>query len=128
MPSDRDEERQLSAEVGEDDGLDRHPAHRTQLIPLLQLPRTHVAGDEVPGSPVNDAAVLWPRLTDETGVEARLGQPPLCRDAAVQLGDRHKRFAGRRWEKLLGVNGGGRLRVGGGGGLGGRDEVLGAGR
>lgn len=123
-----DEERQLSAEVGEDDGLDRHPAHRTQLIPLLQLPRADVAGDEVPGPPVNDAAVLGPRLTDETGVEARLRQPPLRRDAAVQFGDRHQRFAGRRWEELLGVNGGGGLRVGGGGRLGGGDGILGAGR
>lgn len=100
----------VSDEVGEDDGLDWQPAHRTQLVPLLQLPGADVAGNEVSGSPVNDAAVLRPRLTDETRVEARLRQPPLRRHAALQLGD-HGRgksscFIGGGREKLLGVDGG----------------------
>lgn len=68
----------VSAEVGEDDGLDGHPTHRTQLVPLLQLPGAHVAGYEVTRPPVNDAAVLRPRLTDETRVETGFRQPPLC--------------------------------------------------
>lgn len=68
----------VSAEVGEDDRLDRHPAHRTQFVPLLQLPGADIAGNEVSSSPVDDAAVLWPGLTNETRVQARVGQPPLC--------------------------------------------------
>lgn len=102
--------------------MDRQPAHRTQLIPLLQLPGADVAGYEVSGSPVHDAAVLRPRLADETRVQARLRQPPLGRHAALQLRDRGKRerrwIGGGCWEKLLGVDGGEGLR-GGGGGLGG---------
>lgn len=113
-----------SAEVGEDDGVDGQPAHRAQLVPLLQLPRADVAGYEVSCSPVNDAAVLRPRLTDETRVQARLGQPPLRRHAALQFGHRGRRWiSGGRWEKLLGVDGGQGLggggRGGGRGGLGG---------
>lgn len=34
----------VSAQIGEDDRLDRQPAHRTQLVPLLQLPGADVAG------------------------------------------------------------------------------------
>lgn len=60
----------VSAEVGEDDGLDGQPADRTQLVPLLQLPGADVAGHQVSGSSVDDAAVLRPGLTDETGVKA----------------------------------------------------------
>lgn len=109
-----------SAEVGENDGVDGQPAHRAQLIPLLQLPGADVAGYEVSCSPVNDAAVLRPRLTDETRVQARLGQPPLRRHAALQLGHRGRRWiGGGRWEKLLGVDGGEGLGGGGGGGRGG---------
>lgn len=127
----------VSAEVGEDDRLDWQPAHRTQLVPLLQLPGADIAGHQVSGSSVDDAAVLGPGLTDETGVQARVRQPPLCRHAALQLGDRGRvrRRGRRRWigrgsrEKLLGVDGGGGLGVrspeillrggGGGGRLGG---------
>lgn len=117
----------VSAEVGEDDRLDWQPAHRTQLVPLLQLPGADVAGHQVSGPSVDDAAVLRPGLTDETGVQARIRQPPLCRHAALQLGDRGRRWVGGgRREKLLGVVGGGGLGVrtpelllGGGGRLGG---------
>lgn len=73
----RGQSRPASAEVGEDDRLYRHPAHRTQFVPLLQLPGADVAGNEVSGSPVDDAAVLRPGLTDEARVQARVGQPPL---------------------------------------------------
>lgn len=123
----------VSAEVGEDDRLDRHPADWTQLVPLLQLPGTDVARHQVSSSSVDDAAVLRPGLTDETGVQTRVRQPPLRRHAALQLGDFGRRKRGRRrrrlcrgrWEKLLGVDGGGGLGVRGpeillGGGGGGR--------
>lgn len=76
----------VSAEVGEDDRLDRHSAHRTQFVPLLQLSGADVAGNEVSSSPVNDAAVLRPRLANETRVQAGLGQSPLCRHATLQVG------------------------------------------
>lgn len=102
----------VSADVGEDDGLDRQPADRTQLVPLLQLPGADVAGHEVSGPPVDDAAVLRPGLTDEAGVQARVRQTPLRRHAALQLGERGGRRRRRRGvggggrEELLGVNGG----------------------
>lgn len=86
-----------SAEVGEDHRLDGHPAHRAQLVPLLQLPGTDVAGHQVSRPAVDDAAVLRPRLTDETGVQARVRQPGLGRHAALQ------RQRGRTGEELLGV-------------------------
>lgn len=117
----------VSADVGEDDRLDRQPADRTQLVPLLQLPGADVAGHQVSGSSVDDAAVLRPGLTDEAGVQARVRQPPLRRHAALQLRCRGRRK--RRWrrsgrgrrEELLGVDGGGV----GGGGLGvGSPELL----
>lgn len=73
----REQSRPVSAEVGEDDRLYRHPAHRTQFVPLLQLPGADIAGNEVSSSPMYDAAVLRPGLTDETRVQARVGQPPL---------------------------------------------------
>lgn len=81
----------VSADVGEDDRLDRQPAHRTQLVPLLQLPGADVAGYEVSGPSVDDAAVLRPGLTDETRVQARLRQAPLRRHAALQIRDGGKR-------------------------------------
>lgn len=81
----------VSADVGEDDRLDRQPAHWTQLVPLLQLPGADVAGYEVSGPPVDDAAVLRPGLTDETRVQARLRQTPLRRHAALQIRDGGKR-------------------------------------
>lgn len=87
----------VSAEVGEDDRLDGHPAHRTHLVPLLQLPGADIAGDQVSRSSVDDAAVLRPRLTYEARVQAGLGQPPLRRHAPLQVG-----------------GGGGRLGSGGG--------------
>lgn len=74
-----------SAQVGEDDRLNGHAAHRTQLVPFLQLAGAQVAGDHVTCAAVHDAAVLGPRLADETWVEARLGQPPLGRHTALQL-------------------------------------------
>lgn len=79
--------RGLSAEVGEHHGLDGHPADGTQLVPLLQLPGAHVAGHEVSGAAVDDAAVLGPRLADQTRVQARVRQPGLGRHAALQLGE-----------------------------------------
>lgn len=93
----------VSAEVGEDDRLDGHPAHRAQLVPLLQLPGADVAGDEVSGPAVDDAAVLGPRLTDETRVQTGLGQTPLRRHTALQ-----GRGGGRgRRDEVLRVQGGG---------------------
>lgn len=101
-----------SAQVGEDDRLDGHAAHGTQLIPLLELAGTQVTGDHVTCAAVHDAAVLWPRLADETRVEARLRQPPLGRHAALQLrGSDEGQGRAVRGEQLLGV------REGGGGGL-----------
>lgn len=83
----------VSADVGEDDGLDGQPADRTQLVPLLQLPGADVAAHQVSRPSVDNAAVLWPGLTYETGVQARVRQPPLSRHAALQLGGRRV----RRW-------------------------------
>lgn len=129
----------VSADVGEDDRLDGQPAHRTQLIPLLQLPGADVAGHEVSRPSVDDAAVLRPGLTDETGVQARVRQPPLRRHAALQLREHagRRRSGGGIREKLLGVDGGGGLGVrspelllggrGGRGRLGGGEEILGVG-
>lgn len=77
----------VSAEVGEDDRLDGQPADWAQLVPLLQLPGTDVAGHEVSGASVHDAAVLWSRLTDEAGVQTRVRQTPLRRHAALHIGD-----------------------------------------
>lgn len=98
-----------SALVGQDDRLDGHPAHGTQLVPLLELASAQVAGDHVARSAVHDAAVLGPRLADETRVEARLGQPPLGRLAALQVGDGRDQGRGRGfWRKqLLRLQGGG---------------------
>lgn len=119
----------VSADVGEDDRLDRQPADRTQLVSLLQLPGADVAGHQVSGSSVDDAAVLRPGLADEAGVQTRVRQPPLPRHAALQLGDRGwrrkrswrcRRSGWGRREKLLGVDGGGV----GGGGLGVRSPEL----
>lgn len=106
--------RGVLAEVGEDDRLDWQPADRTQLVSLLQLHGANIAGHQVSSPSVNDAAILWPGLTDETRVQARVRQSPLRRHTALQLRDRgwRRRSVGGRWEELLGVSGG----VGRGGG------------
>lgn len=103
----------VSAEVGEDDRLDGQPADWAQFVPLLQLPGADVAGHKVSGPSVHDAAILWSRLTDEAGVQARVRQTPLRRNAALHIGDLHGRrsswscsWSWGRWEKLLRINGG----------------------
>lgn len=118
-----------SAQVGEDDRLDGHAAHGAQLVPFLKLAGAQVAGDHVARAAVHDAAVLGPRLADETRVEARLGQPPLGRHAALQLrgGDEGQGRAVQR-EQLLGVRaGGGGLRLRARGLRRGEQELLGGG-
>lgn len=64
--------RGVSAEVGKDDRLDGQSADRTQLIPFLQLPGADITGHQVSSSSVDDAAILWPGLTNETWVKARV--------------------------------------------------------
>lgn len=136
----------VSAEVGEDDRLDGQPADWAQFVPLLQLPGADVAGHKVSGPSVHDAAILWSRLTDEAGVQAWVRQTPLCRNAALHIGDLHGRrsswscsWSWGRWEKLLRINAGwvwGRgglgfgspellLWIGGGGRLGAWEDILG---
>lgn len=96
----------VSADVGQHHRLDGQPAHRAQLVPLLQLAGADVAAHQVTRPPVHDAAVLRPRLADEARVQTRLGQLP--RRAAVQLGCGGGKRGGAG---LLGVRGG---RLGGG--------------
>lgn len=107
--------RSFSAQVGEDDGLDGHPADGAQLVPPLQLPGADVAGHEVSGLPVDDAAVFGSGLADETRVQTRVRQPEVGRHAALQVRHRvlgvarRRRLGLGRPELLLGERGGGSL-------------------
>lgn len=78
-----------SADVGEDDGLDGLPAHGAELVALFELLGAGVAGHEVSGASVDDAAVLGSALADDAGLQAgrrqaRLGAVQAA--GALQLG------------------------------------------
>lgn len=91
-----------SADVGQDDGLDGLPAHGAELVALLELRGAGVAGHEVSGASVDDAAVLGSALAYDTGLQTGRGQARL---GAARAGGALK--LGR----FLLAGGGGGLRV-----------------
>lgn len=74
-----------SADVGEHDKLDGLAAHGAQLVAVLEFLGAGVAGHEVPGAAVHDAAVLGPALADDAGLHAAGRQTGLQAVEALQL-------------------------------------------